>query len=266
MRKVILILGALLGSYSLIEPYLIEKKCYTFDSPDIPQAFDGSTIVFLTDIHHGSHFSRSRITKLVDQTNNLKPDIIVLGGDYIEGNAKFIDPCFDELKRLKAPLGVYGVLGNHDHWRGATQTRQAMDSANIKSLENHAFWIIKSGQKIRLGGVGVEGDERPIIEFTTSEVTDTDFVLLISHYPDIVKTMANKKVDLVLAGDTHGGQVTFFGLFAPMLFPYTDQPIRTGMHKFKYTNIIVSNGIGTVYLPMRFFARPQIVIIELNRS
>jgi predicted MPP superfamily phosphohydrolase len=265
MWKIILIIGTLLGSYSLIEPYLIEKKRYTIDSPDIPQAFDGSTIVFLTDIHHGPHFSRSRITKLVDQTNNLKPDIIVLGGDYIEDNAKFISPCFDELKRLQAPLGVYGVLGNHDYWKGANQTRQAMASGDIKLLENHAFWITKGIQKIRIGGVGVEGEERPVIGFTTSEVTDTDFVLLISHYPNIVKTITDKEVDLVLAGDTHGGQVTFFGLFAPMLFPYTDQPVRTGMHKLKNTSIIVSNGIGTVDLPIRFFARPQIVIIKLNR-
>ncbi|HHT46703.1 MAG TPA: metallophosphoesterase, partial [Firmicutes bacterium] len=102
-------IGIILGVYVFLEPFLLEEKYVNLQSPDLPEEFQDTRIVFLTDIHHGPYFSRARLGKLVDRVNGLRPDIILLGGDYVHRSPDYIEPCFQELKNLEAPLGVYGV-------------------------------------------------------------------------------------------------------------------------------------------------------------
>lgn len=269
-KKVILpVIAALLiliGLYSFIEPFWIQQKVYVINHPDIPASFDNTRIVFLTDIHHGRFFSRSRVRKVVDLVNKLKAQMIFLGGDYVEGSPDYIDGCFEELGNLSAELGVYGVLGNHDHWQGAGKTREAMAKQGILSIDNSAFWVQKDGQRIRVGGVGDHCEDVQRLEITTAKALESDFVLLVSHSPDYALDITDDKVDLLLSGHTHGGQITLFGLYAPKVPSRFGQKFRTGKKMVDSIAVIISNGIGTVLLPMRFFARPQIVIIQLEAS
>lgn len=248
--------------YPFIEPYWIEEKVYHISRSDIPSAFNDTKIVFLTDIHHGRFFSRSRVARVVDQVNKLKPELILLGGDYVEGSPKYIDDFFEELGRLHAP--VFGVLGNHDHWQGAERTRKAMLRRKIHSIDNAAFWVRKNGQRIRVGGVGDHCEDVQHLNRTVDSAELSDFVILVSHSPDYVQEIKSDKVDLVLAGHTHGGQVTFFGVYGPKVPSHYGQKFRTGSVMINKMQMIVSNGIGTTLFPIRFFARPQIVIIHLH--
>ncbi len=252
--------------YSLLETYLIENKYYTLSSFDIPISFDGTRIVFLSDIHHGLFFSKARIRNVVKQANSLKPDLILLGGDYVKGSPIYIEPCFSELKNLHASLGVFGVLGNHDHWQGAELSRKAMKNSEINSIDNNSLWVTKDNQKIKIGGVGDHCEDVQKLDATVSDVSKTDFVILVSHNPDYAQELKSDKVDLVLSGHTHGGQITFFGLFAYKIPSHYGQKFRTGKVIIDKIQVIISNGIGTVSLPLRFFARPQIVIVELRYS
>lgn len=263
---VIAALLIMMGLYSLIEPYLIEQKLYVINHPDIPVSFDNTRIVFLADIHHGRLFSRSRVRKVVDLVNKLNPQMILLGGDYVEGSPDFIEGCFEELGNLSAELGVYVVLGNHDHWQGADKTREAMAKQGILSIDNNAFWVQKDGQRIRIGGVGDYCEDVQRLEITTYKTMESDFVLLVSHSPDYALDITGDKVDLILSGHTHGGQVTLFGLYAPKVPSRFGQRFRTGNKMVDSIAVIISNGIGTVLLPIRFFARPQIVIVQLEAS
>lgn len=250
--------------YSLLETYLIENKFYKLSSHDIPLSFDGTRIVFLSDIHHGSFFSEARIKNVVKQVNALKPDLVLLGGDYVKGNPMYIEPCFSKLKNLHASLGIFGVLGNHDHWQGAELSRKAMKNAGINSIDNNAFWVMKGDQKIKIGGVGDHCEDVQKLDVTISDVSKSDFVVLVSHNPDYAQELKSDKVDLVLSGHTHGGQITFFGLFAYKVPSHYGQKFRTGKVIINNMQVIISNGIGTVSLPFRFFARPQIVVVELR--
>ncbi len=101
--------------YSYTETYRVEVKEYTFASPDVPAAFDGTSIVLLTDVHRSFYFSQKRVAGIVDQVNGLEPDLIVLGGDYVYGSEDYFASAFAELGRLEAPLGTFAVLGNHDY-------------------------------------------------------------------------------------------------------------------------------------------------------
>lgn len=252
--------------YSFIEPFWIEQKHYIITDPDIPVSFDNTRIVFLTDIHHGRFFSRSRVRNVVKLANKLDPHLALLGGDYVEGSPYYIKGCFEELGKLSALYGVYAVLGNHDHWQGAKETREAMAAQGIHSIDNNAFWIQKNNQRIRIGGVGDHCEDVQKPEITTDKTQSDDFVLLVSHSPDYAMDLKSDKVDLILSGHTHGGQVTLFGLYAPKVPSRYGQKFRTGKEIVNSIPVLISNGIGTVQLPIRFFARPQILIIQLKAS
>lgn len=260
----IIIVSALLLIYSLLEPYWIQVKEITITNKNIPAAFNGTKIVYIADIHHSEYFSLARVKNLVRQVNGLKPDIILLGGDYVTSSSKYIIPCFDEFKNLEAPLGKFGVLGNHDHWEGAELSRSSMAKAGITLLDNKATWIIKDGKRIKIGGVGDLWDDKQDIIPATRELTENDFTILLSHNPDYVEQITDKRISLVLSGHTHGGQVTLFGFWGPFTPSAYGEKYRKGLVKTQSTQVLVSNGIGPVGYPLRFFARPQINVIYLN--
>jgi len=263
---VILLLLVLAFIYAWIEPYWLEIKEVNIIDSDVPASFDGTKIVFLTDIHHGPFFSKDRVGRLVDQVNKLNPDLVLLGGDYVYKESKYIEPLFEELKHIKAPLGKFGVLGNHDHWVGADLTRKSAHQAKVTLLDNQAVWINKKDDRIKIGGVGdILEDTQDIIP-TTKDVTEKDLVVLLSHNPDYAEEIKMLDIDLVLSGHTHGGQVTLFGLWAPLVPIQNKQKYRTGIVDTGYTTVLISNGVGTIPPTVRFFARPQVYLINLRAS
>jgi predicted MPP superfamily phosphohydrolase len=269
--------AALLLLYSLIEPLLLETKSITFTSPDLPVAFDGTRVVFVSDIHRGPFLSEKRVRSLVDRINSLKPDLILLGGDYVYRFTSYEDSAFRQLGNLRARLGVYAVLGNHDYGnhpdngKDVANARRAIQTASIKLLENEGVWITPSGgtepgPRIRVGGVRDLKESFPDVESVLYGTGPQDFVLLVSHNPDFVEQLAPGQIDLVLSGHTHGGQVTFFGLWAPLVPSDFGQRFRSGTSSKGSSPIFVSTGVGTIFPPVRFFARPEIVILTLHRG
>ncbi|AEG17830.1 metallophosphoesterase [Methanobacterium paludis] len=266
-KKIVIIIAFLFAialAYSyFIEPYMIETKEITIQSDQIPAEFNGKTIVFITDIHCSQFFSAERVGSLVNQVNALNPDMVLLGGDYVTDDTAYIQPCFSQLSKLKAPLGVYGVLGNNDPYNA---TIAAMENAGITYIGNKGLWIEENGQRIRLGGVGDLDTDIPYQGPTIGAVNSSDFVIMVSHKPDYFPLLNKKLVDLMFAGHTHGGQVTFFGLWAPFTGSKYGQKYLTGVKESGNSTMIVSNGIGTVKVPLRFFARPQIIVVKLERT
>jgi predicted MPP superfamily phosphohydrolase len=258
--------------YGFAETYRLEVKEYTFVSADLPEAFDGTRIAFVSDIHRGVFLSQERVRRLVDRVNALKPDLIVLGGDYVFANTDYEASCFEELARLNAPLGRFAVLGNHDY--GEHDKDDANDpsgaihgahDAGITLLRNEGVWLQKDGERIRVGGVGDYTQDRPQIAPVLAGTVADDFVLLISHNPDFAEKIPTGMVDLTLAGHTHGGQVTIFGRWAFHVPSDYGQKYRTGVVTNDATTVIVSNGVGTSTLvPIRILARPQIVVVTLR--
>ncbi len=264
----VILLGALVTlAYAFaIEPRWLAVREVEIVDPDIPPSFDGKTVAFLTDIHHGIYFSTERVRNLVARTNALQPDLILLGGDYAHLRRRYIASCFAELAHLEAPLGKFGVLGNHDHWYDAELSWQSMEKAGIVALDNRAEWIVLGEERIRVGGVGDLWEHTQDLTATTAGVQGQDFVILLSHNPDYAESISSATVDLVLSGHTHGGQVTLFGLWAPVSNSAFGQKYRSGVVRTPFTTVIVSNGIGVITPPLRFGARPEIILIRLRRG
>ncbi|MDH7490032.1 MAG: metallophosphoesterase [Anaerolineae bacterium] len=258
-------IAALMVAYAFVEPYWLRVRHLTVADVDVPPAFHGTRIAFLSDIHHGPFFSLKRVRRVVDIVNGLRPDIILLGGDYVHRDARYIAPVFAELARLRAPLGVFAVAGNHDDWEGIDETRAAMARAGIVNLDNRAAWITMGGDRIRIGGVGDLWEDAHEIAPTLDGVRESDFVILLSHNPDFAEQIQTDGIDLVLSGHTHGGQVTLFGLWATAVPSAYGQKYRSGFVRTEHTLAYVTTGVGTITPPVRFCARPEVVLITLER-
>lgn len=198
-----------LFGYMLFEPYWLETKITYFETSDLPPAFENYRILFLSDIHHSELFPAAQIAKVVTTGNNLKPDLILLGGDYAFRGKKNLAPAFRELKKLHAPDGVYGVLGNHDHWQSKSETLQLFSQAGFIALDNQAVWLKRQNQQIKIGGVGDLFEDKQNLQPTIHDVSESDLTILLSHNPDYAEKIKHHLIDLMLCGHTHGGQITF---------------------------------------------------------
>ena len=236
------------------------------------------SVVAIADLHAGGpDMPIKRISDMIDQTNALRPDLVVLLGDYAATH-RFVtkrvphDAWADHFARLVAPLGVWAILGNHDWLRDVDAVRRAFDKVGIPCLENRAvllgegetrFWIAGLGdQKAHwLGGGKFRGEDD--LRGTLDQVTTDHPVILLAHEPDIFVRVPSR-VCLTLAGHTHGGQIR-----VPVLWPRF-VPSRYGA-RFAYGHIvengrhmIVSGGLGTSFVPVRFGMPPEIVQIQIG--
>ena len=270
MRLRILCAGlvtALLAIYAMLEPFWFQIKHLTLTDSDVPAAFEGSRIVFLSDIHYGRNFPRDRLRWLVRTVNELQPDLVIFGGDYYQWGRDLILPCFEELQHIHAPLGKFGVLGNHDHFKDyAALARQGMQTAGIMLLDNRAQWVKRHGQRFKIGGVGDLLTDNQNLTSTLAGTRVEDFVMLISHNPEYVEQITTHNIDIVLSGHTHGGQITLFGLWAPFMELRYGRKYLKGIVKTPFTTVMISNGVGMVALPLRFCARPDIIVLTLKRG
>lgn len=254
------------GGWMLIEPFCIQTVRTTLSDPDVPETGGGLKIVFVSDIHHGPSLSLGRVDSLVRRINAESPDLVLLGGDYIHYSGDYIPAVFQALSGLKAPLGVYGAMGNHDNWDGRAETLAAARKNGITLLDNKAVDIPVGDGHIRLGGVGDYNTGRQRLQPTLEGTSADDFILLLSHNPDYVMDLPDDTIDLLLCGHTHGGQVTLFGLWAPFVPSDYGDRFVSGLYEVNGNRMLVSNGIGTVNAPIRFFARPQMNVITLVKG
>lgn len=259
--------------YAYIEARNIRLKEMTFSSSNIPDAFNGKKIIFISDIHAGKYFTRKDVAKLVKRINERYPDIIVLGGDNTDKEVTYSIPFFEEIAKLKSKHGVFSVLGNHDYWEDPQLIQEGLTNCGFNICDNRSYWIKEGNDSIKIGGVGDLWEDVQIIENTINDVKQNDFCILLSHNPDYMEILNTNQIDLMLSGHTHGGQVTIFGLYAPIMpstfhseYMQTGQKYRYGWKEKNETKLYVTTGIGMNKFPFRFFAQPEIVEIILKKK
>lgn len=249
--------------YTLLEAGWVRIQRVTVLVPRLPHPFMGMSVAFLSDIHHGPFTSLEYVHRLVQLTNSLCPDVVLLGGDYVHRSSLYIRPCLQALANLKCHLGTYGVLGNHDHWEGAAVTREAMKSSGIIELTNSGTWIERDGARLRLSGVGDLWEDEQDIDNALADTRQSETSILLSHNPDFVETITDPRVGLVLSGHTHGGQIVLPVVGAPRVPSRYGQKYLRGLVETRNTQVFVSRGLGTVTPPLRFCCRPEIVLITI---
>ena len=266
LLAVCFILFGLFLTYSYFESRWVKITEVEIKSADIPDSFNGAKIVFISDIHLGPFLSANRLSRIVDQINGINPDIILLGGDYVFYYTKYVEPVFHEFGKLRSVYGIYAVLGNHDYYAGADLTKKMMAKNGINSCDNQYYWVKKGNDSIKIGGVGDLWEGTQVPENTFSGLKKSDFAILLTHNPDYLENIYTDLIDLTLTGHTHGGQVTLFGWWAPILPSEFGQKYRYGLIDSGKMKSYITSGIGTVTVPLRFFCRPEIVVLRLKKT
>jgi predicted MPP superfamily phosphohydrolase len=266
------------GAYAgAIEPFGLVVTPYALNPPGWP-AGRKLTISVIADLHAGGpDMTLPHVRRVVDTANALQPDLIVLLGDFKAWYRFKTEPVADadwsaELARLRAPLGTWAILGNHDWWHDLAGVRNALAAMRIPLLENSAVLLGPPGQQFWLAGIGDQiayqlghGHFRGVDDLpgTLRHVKTDDPVILLVHEPDIFVRIP-PRVALTLAGHTHGGQIR-----VPLIWPHF-VPSAYGA-RFAYGHIveddrhmIVSGGLGTSIIPARFGVPPEIVHITLG--
>ena len=253
----------------VFEPNRLVVKERTLALPGWPRALDGLRVVVLADLHVGAPYVKeAKLRRLVSEVNGLGPDLVVMPGDFVSSvkGGRRVEPevIAEILKDLRAALGVYAVLGNHD-WSDGDGDRLAgaLGANGVRVLENDAARVERGGQGLWLAGLSDLWMRRPDIDATLARVTDDAPVVAFTHNPDIFPKMP-PRVALTLAGHTHGGQVclpVFGRAVVPSEFGrrYAEgHVIEAGRHLY------VSPGVGTSILPVRFRVPPEITLLTLR--
>ena len=285
------VVGAAMSAYAVVVEPLLRHRVTRYDVklrrwPDDLHL----TIAVIADVHACKPWMTiDRIHSIVEQTNNLNADVIVLLGDYVAGLRYYrtgvvhSDEWSKALAGLKAPLGVHAILGNHEWWsdraaqtngHGPTFGRLALERVGIPVYENDAVRLTKSGRPFWLAGLGDQIAFVPSrrrypgrrigiddMDAALRKVPDGDPVILLAHEPDVMPRVP-ERVSLVLSGHTHGGQVRLFG-WSPVV------PSRYGNryaygHVREQCDLIVSGGLGCSIAPVRFGVPPEIVVVSIT--
>ncbi|MBZ9687028.1 metallophosphoesterase [Clostridium estertheticum] len=254
----------------LIEAQVYRVRRIKVANSKIPKGFKKFKIIFISDIHYGKFFRAQRLINVVNRINKLEADIIIIGGDYLDISVKskrdvssYLDKEFDTLRRLKAKLGIYTVLGNHDYYNRRDALLNEINSSSFKLLKNTKAFINIGKDSIELIGVDDLFEGNPKVNVLKEN--NNNFTIAISHNPDFFGNYKNLiNYDLGLAGHTHGGQINFFGLYAPYTSSkYGQKYLKKIVHE-ENRDIILTRGIGNGMLPIRFFAMPEILEINLE--
>jgi predicted MPP superfamily phosphohydrolase len=241
----------------------------------LPAAFDGFTIAQLSDFHYDPYFSLKPIQIGIDTVNRLKPDLIVLTGDFISmplittsGTVKTeIDqdmlPCADLLSQLKSSQPMLAVLGNHDHGTDPKAITGILQGHGVTVFRNQSLPIERNGGRLWLAGVDSASAHVARIDPTLKGVPANEATVLLCHEPDFADIAAKHPVDLQLSGHSHGGQI-LFPIVGALYYPKLARKYRRGLRKVGNTILYVNCGIGTVGVPIRRNCPPEITIITLR--
>ena len=283
---VLLLLASMVFWGFYIEPDRLVVRHETIQIAQWPTALDGLRIAVLSDIHADNEFIDERkLRTIVERTNALQPEMIVILGDYISGDGRRhalkMEPAqlAAVLKDMRAPLGVYSVLGNHDWWYNGRLVREALEQNGIKVLDNEVFKVdVRRRQTQGTDGQRTEAPATPLwlvgladlwtrpqrIPETVAQVPQNSTIIALTHNPDIFPRV-NASVQLLIAGHTHGAQVRlpFIGYVVEPSNTYGERYARGHIYENGH-HLFVTTGIGTSIVPVRFNVPPEIVLLTVK--
>jgi predicted MPP superfamily phosphohydrolase len=265
--------GAIVADSTLIEPNQPRVVRKEIALRRWPSRLDGFTIALLSDFHYDRYFSVHPIRSAVEIVNRLNPDLVALTGDFVSvpllGSAVkaavHAEPCAELLAKLRAPHGLWSVLGNHDVYSDPDRVTNALETVRIPTLSNKSVAIEKEGARFWLGGVDDVLEGSPNLPSTLHGIPDGEAVVLMAHEPDYADYVAGYPVDLQLSGHTHGGQVKI-PFIPPLYLPEMAKKYIWGLFKIRALTLYTNAGIGTVNVPVRWNCAPEITFITLRRS
>jgi predicted MPP superfamily phosphohydrolase len=261
--------AAAVGYGAFIERFDLRVREIDIPLPGLAHDLDGLRILQLSDIHLSAFLSERELARVIDAALTLRPHLAAITGDLISSRGDPLDACIRQVARLKADAGIFGCMGNHEIYAGAEEyAEKAGARAGIHFLRSRAVPLRFGASVLNLAGVDYQrksdkdhylrGADRLVLPGTTN--------LLLSHSPDVFPVAVNQGYNFLLAGHTHGGQVTVEILDQSINPARFFTPYVYGLYRKGNGAAYVTRGIGTIGIPVRIGAPPEIVLLRLRKA
>ncbi len=258
---------AVLAYGVFIERHQLHLREHKLEIPNLAPELDGLRLVQLTDIHLSPFLTRSELQRAVDMANETRAHVALVTGDLITTVRDPLDDCLNILAQLRADAGVFGCMGNHEIYANAeAYVEREGARRGMRFLRSAAAPLRFGNAVLNLVGVDYQRVRRRYLAGAEKLVAPGALNVLLSHNPDVFPVAARQGYDLTIAGHTHGGQIRVELLSADVnpgrfFTPYVDGVYRRGP-----ASIFVSRGIGTIAVPARLGAPPEVSLVRLCRS
>ena len=257
-----------MGGYGVF----VGRKDLELREVDVPitglaESLDGLRLTQISDLHCSSYLTPSDVRRVVHLVNETHPDLAFVTGDLITLPGDPLGDCIDVLSEIKAAAGVFGCMGNHESY--ALSETRAEDYGRATGLEflRQRSEVLEFGKtRLNLCGVDYQRKAYPYLQGAERMVKPGSLNVLLTHNPDVFPVAAEMGYDLVLAGHTHGGQVTVEILEQWANAGHFFTPFVAGEYRLGKSMLYVNRGIGTVNLPMRIGATPEVTLLTLRRA
>jgi uncharacterized protein len=267
-----------LAAYKFITgPRRVRITQFEFQLPGLPPELDGLRIVQLSDLHHGPWMPVSFVREIIAKANEFEADIVALTGDYVTNSSRYVKPGIEVLSELRARIGLVAVLGNHDWWEGVDLIRKEFKRIGVPLIDNSRLFISTNRRIVNrcrrglcIAGVGDQWEDAVDIDKALQGVPEDMPRLLLSHNPDVAEDerlcVGKYRIDLMLAGHLHGGQVKLPIIGSPMLPSRMKKKYAGGLVAGPTCPVFISRGIGTSGVPVRYGCPPEIVVVDLRQA
>ncbi len=251
-----------LGAHN--DVYDIEVTKHDVFIDDLPNAFDGYRVAFLTDTHVAGFVRREFYRQVVAATNRFDPDLILLGGDFVTWRRHIPLMAVVLLTDLRARDGLLAVLGNHDYWANGDEVKSAMSAKGVQFIINKSHTLRRNGAELPVIGIDEVYRGEPDADAAFANVKRGPCIG-VTHHPDMIDRLGERRIDLLVCGHTHGGQIRF-PFFGPVVVPSQHEGrYAAGFRRVGGVLMYVSRGIGAIP-PIRILCRPEVATFTLRRS
>lgn len=242
----------------------------TIGIKNLPAEFQGFRIGMISDVHSCVFMNKEDMDSYVASMNDLKTDLVVVTGDFVNSQTEEVFPFAEAFSNLKAPYGVYGCLGNHDYFADVERVAKEVNGCGVSLLRNDALKIQKGNSFFNLIGVDDIGrgvDPNKYLDTAVSSVHNNQPKILLCHKPYYFQNARDRNIDLTLSGHTHGGQIVF-GVIdnVPISLAALFSKYIAGLYTLQSSQMYVNRGIGTVGLPFRVNCPPELTVITLTNA
>jgi hypothetical protein len=232
--------------------------------PNLPKDLEGLRIVQITDIHLSPFLSEREFATAIDMANETRANIALVTGDLITRHGDPLDACLHQLARLRADAGVLGCLGNHEIYARAEDYVTAQGRRiGIEFLRHQAKQLRFGNAVINFAGVDYQKMHARYLEGAEQLIVPGALNVMLSHNPDVFPVAAAQGYDLTIAGHTHGGQVNIEILHEDVNVARFFTPFVQGLYRRNNSSVYVSNGLGTIGVPVRLGAPPEVSVLRL---
>jgi predicted MPP superfamily phosphohydrolase len=255
---------AAVGFGVLVERTRFRLREVDIPVPGLPRDLQGLRLVQISDIHLSPYLSAAELARAVAMANETRPQVALVTGDLITALSDPLDDCLRELARLRAEAGVLGCLGNHEIFaRCESQAQRQGARLGLRFLRRESESLRFGDARVNFAGVDYQRKDRPYLRGAEKLIRPGEVNILLSHNPDVFPVAAAQGYDVTIAGHTHGGQITVEILHQWVNLARFFTPYVYGLYRTGKSSIYVTRGIGTVGVPLRTGAPPEIALLRL---